>query len=407
MKRAISFVIIFIIFALLYQYTIVYLQNGHDVKYEIESNGKVFKIQENYKKNAEQNRYLFYITVDNTKEYIFNIDNKYNKQKKVIKDIKYFEKDKYTCIYPITDLSKEDFEIQCSDGKEIYSYDYVNKITDISEFLSVVKDKNKYEDKVLNKTKENNALFYIDNFYSDEYLTLYRYKYVNLLNNGKLLNLNFSETDTYFNTYSVYINNYLLIPLVNEKTKEITKYVSIDSVKMGLETIFLETPLSNNIYNIGVSNDKLYVFDLKNKKEFEISPLGGYKVIGSVEQGFKLLEDGKWVEKSITEFTQNKITINEKPKVDLSYEYDEIFETKKAYYIIDNNKLYKIYKDNLNIRVLLLDVSNYKNIKIDNDRVYYINDTELYRYDKYGIKKLVTHNEFKYNNHNIYNVYNK
>ena len=36
MKRAISFIIIFILFALLYQYTVVYLQNGHDVKYEIE-----------------------------------------------------------------------------------------------------------------------------------------------------------------------------------------------------------------------------------------------------------------------------------------------------------------------------------------------------------------------------------
>ena len=45
MKRAISFIIIFILFALLYQYTVVYLQNGHDVKYEIEIDDKVFYIE--------------------------------------------------------------------------------------------------------------------------------------------------------------------------------------------------------------------------------------------------------------------------------------------------------------------------------------------------------------------------
>jgi len=407
MKRAISFVIIFIIFSLLYQYTIVYLQNGHDLEYEIEVENKVFKIQENYKKNANQNRYLFYIKTDNTREYIFNIENKYNKQKKVIKDIKYYEKDGYLCIYPITDLSKEDFEIQCSDGKGIYSYDYVNKKIDISEFLLNLENKNKYTDDLKEIAKENNAIFYKSNFYVDEYLTLYRYKYVNIFNNDMLSKITFSETDNYFNNYSVYINNYFLIPLVDEKTKEITKYVSIDAVEQKLETIILETTLSNNIYNIGVVNDKLYVFDLKKKQEFSISPLGGYDVIGTVDTGFKFYENGKWVNKSITEFTKNNIKIDETPKVNMPYKYDYIYETKKSYFIVDNNKVYKIYKDNLNIRVLLLELNNYKNLKVDNERLYFIEDTNLYRYDQYGIKKLVNYNEFKYNDQNIYYVYNK
>ena len=322
MKRAISFIIIFILFALLYQYTVVYLQNGHDVKYEIEIDDKVFYIEENYKKNEDENRYMFYVTTDKNNEYIYNIDNKYNKQKKIIKEIKYYEKDGYLCIYPITDFSKEDFEIQCSDGKSTYSYDYVNKKVDISSFLNEVKNKNKYKNILDVVVKEDNTIYYKNNFYANEYLSLYKYKYVNIFNNNRVSKVVFSETDKYYNDYIVYIDNYILIPLVNEKTNEIIKYISINTLEQRLETIILETTLSSNIYNIGVANKKLYVFDLKNKKEFAISPLGGYDVIGTVETGFKIFEDGKWVSKSVTEFTQNRIKIDNTPKVNLKYEYD-------------------------------------------------------------------------------------
>lgn len=407
MKRAISFVVIFIIFALLYQYTIIYLQNGHDISYDIETDNKVFHVQENYKKNEEKNRYLLYITNDKNKEYIYNIENKYNKQKKIIKDIKYYEKNGYLCIYPITDLEKEDFEILCSDGSETYSYDYINKKIDISEFLSVIEKSNKYYNDLNNVSKEDNVAFYKNNFYSNEYLTLYRYKYVNTFNDGKILKVTFSDKDKYYNDHLVYIENYLLIPIVDERTKTIPNYVSIDAIESSLTTIILETMLSSNIYNIGVANKKLYVFDLKNKTEFSISPLGGYDVIGTVDTGFKIYEDGKWINKSVTEFTQNKIKIDNTPKVELKYEYDYIYESNKSYFIINDNKLYKIYKDKLDVRIFILEIKNYKNIKVDNERVYFVENDSLYRYDMYGVKRLVTYNEFKYNNQNIYNVYNK
>ena len=146
---------------------------------------------------------------------------------------------------------------------------------------------------------------------------------------------------------------------------------------------------------------------MKNKKEFAISPLGGYEVIGTVEDGFKLFEDGKWVSKSVTEFTKNRIKIDNIPKVNLKFEYDYIYDSNKSYFIINDNKVYRIYKDNLDVRVLLFELNNYKNLKVNNERVYYIENNILYRYDQFGIKSLVNYNEFKYNNQNIYNVYNK
>ena len=53
------------------------------------------------------------------------------------------------------------------------------------------------------------------------------------------------------------------------------------------------------------------MFDLKNKLEYEINPKSGsFEVIGNVNKGFKFYENGKWVEKSVTDFTKNKIKIS-------------------------------------------------------------------------------------------------
>ena len=46
-----------------------------------------------------------------------------------------------------------------------------------------------------------------------------------------------------------------------------------------------------------------------------------------------------------------------------------------------------------------------KEVKVKNDRIYFIADDYLYRYDEYGITSLVKREEFKYNFNNIYDVY--
>ena len=102
-----------------------------------------------------------------------------------------------------------------------------------------------------------------------------------------------------------------------------------------------------------------------------------------------------------------KIKFEEKSNIKLNYSYDQVFETSKYYYILDNHKLYKIYKKDKEKRILLFELPNdYNNLQIDEERIYYIHNQYLYRYDMYGVKTLVNNNEFKYNNTNIYHMYN-
>lgn len=406
MKRAFSFALIFLIFVLIYQFVIIFFEQSHEVEYKILSKDKEFEIEEEYRKHKKDDGY--YITINqDKKEFYYYIENNYNKQKRIIKDIKFYEKDNYLCIHPVT-KDKKELEIFCSDGKEVYSYDYVNKRVDISEFLVKLKQEDSYKTDNTNKVSDKEVHFYTNNFYSNEYLSLYQYKKVTVFNQGIFEDYSFSNQDVYKNELGVFIDNFFLVP-ITEYGKPTPKYLLVDSIKLQQEIIYFDNPLSNKLYNIGVIDNKLYVFDLTYKTEYEINPNGTYKVLGDVDKGFKKYVDGKWVDASVTDFTKDRIKFYETKKtIELNYKYDEIFETKNYYYTLVGNKIYKIYKKDLTKRVLLLELNqNYSNLQVEEGRIYYIVDNYLYRYDKYGVDILVENNEFKYNNTNIYHMYNK
>ena len=405
MKRVVGLVLIFLLVVFVYQFVIVLLQEGHDISYKIASDNIEFTINETYKKEKREDGYLIDIKSSDNKEYVYYLNNNYNKQKKIIKKIATFQKDDYMCIAPTTIDGKLVEEILCNDGKDVSSYEYVNSKVDISAFLDQLNLRQKYVDNKTGEMNEDNVKIYKNNFYDNEYLEVYRYKYLAVMNKGVYNTYTFSQNDIYKNDLGVYINNYFIVPIVNKN--QITDYYIID-VKAGTNrVIFLPTAISKNIYNIGVVDNKLYIFDLNNKEEHVIDPKDAtHEVIGDVNSGFKFYENGKWVDKNVTDFNKEmKFGENTTPP-QLPFSYDNIYESDNQYYLVDGNKVYKVYKNKVDYRILLFEINNYNNLTISKDRIYYIKDSTLYRFDKYGTKTLVNNNEFKYNNTNIYYVYN-
>lgn len=404
MKRVVSFIITFLLIIFIYQIVVVFLSNSHSVSYQIASDDKIFTINETFKKDSNENGYYINIIDDTNKEFIFYVENYYNKQKKIINEIKYYEKDNYLCLYPIDIKNKNDFEILCNDGTGIYSYYYTNTKTDISLFLKNLNLTDKYIDNKNEEVSLDNTIFYKKNIYGNEYVELYRYKSLYIYNNGEVKDITFSNNDIYKNNLGAYINQYFLVPVLSNNT--IIGYNVIDCLTKEQKTIEFTDTVSTNSYVVGIASDELYLFDITNKLEIAINPEGSYQIIGNVEKGFTLYQKGNWIDVSITEFTTNKVTFDLSHDVDLKYEYSALYAFNNAYYIIDNNKLYKIYKNDLETRVLLLELNNYNNLKIINDRIYYTSNQYLYRYNQYGVKTLLSSNELKYNDTNIYNVYN-
>lgn len=405
MKKAFSFAVIFLIIVLIYQFLVILLENSHEVTYKILTSDKEFSIEETYKKAKDEDGYFIKIEIED-KDFVYYLENNYNKRKRIITDVISYEKDDYLCIYPITLKNEDTIEVLCSDGEEIYSYDYVNKKIDISEFLSKLNITKLYQQDTEFFILENQEKFYANNYYNNEYLSVYRYHYITVFNQSDYRTYSFSDKDIYKNNLGIFIGKYFLTPIY-KINRDITDYLLVD-IKSKIESsINLGNVISDNSYNVGVVDDKLYVFDFDNKHLFEIGLDQSRAIVGSVEKGFKKYVNGEWIETSITDFTQNKIKFNEKViDVKLQWNYDEIFETKKYFYIREGNKLYKIYKKDLDTRVLILELNkNYSNLQVEDESIYFIHDKYLYRYDQYGVELLVENNEFKYNRTNIYHMY--
>ncbi len=404
-KKLLEFALILMIFVFGYQFIVIYLEDSHEVSYEIASGDHEFQIDENYIKKDKFDNYVIQITDDSGHHFVYQINNTFNKQKRIIKDIKTYEKDNYLCLYPITIDAHNETEILCNDGKELVSYQVAKNKIDLRSFVKSINLDDRFMDAKNNPLKTGNITIYSNNLYDDEYLGLYRYKYMTIYNRGQANDFSFSTKDIYKNELGVYINNYFLVPVVSNTTNE---YYILDMKRGEPKYMSFSDPLSKNLYNIGVIDGKLYVFDLDKKIEYAINPNNAsYEIIGSVSNGFVAYENGEWVTKSITEFTKNKIKFNQNVvDEELSFDYDEIYESNASYYLVDGNRVYRVYKNYKDVRVLLFETDKFNNMMVYNDRIYYLKDDNLYRYDQYGIKTLANNNEFKYNNVNVYYVYN-
>ena len=89
MKKVISILILMILMFLAFEWGFTFFKKGHEVNYEVYFNNKKFQVDEVYEKTSTD-IYDILITNDNHK-YSYVIGNQYNKQKKIIKEILYYQ----------------------------------------------------------------------------------------------------------------------------------------------------------------------------------------------------------------------------------------------------------------------------------------------------------------------------
>ena len=99
MKKIFSTLILMIILFFVFQWGLVFFKNEHEISYQVFAQDIAFDIHEIYKK-AQGDAYDILIS-DGNNTYSYLIDNKYNKQKKIIKRVEYYNEDDNYCLYPI------------------------------------------------------------------------------------------------------------------------------------------------------------------------------------------------------------------------------------------------------------------------------------------------------------------
>ncbi len=354
--KLIVFILTLLILFSLFLYLII-KPYSYKINYKIDK----YSIEEIYEK--ENGVYTFLITKDNI-TYPYQFEHKYINKKELITKIEKYNSEEETCILPGS--NKLEFSPLCSNNKEIYSYN--NAKTSVKDFeYDKIDDLNeKYERLTIHNRNNKNYL-------------VYNYKGYYYLSNDKKENIELFKQDKY-NIDLVYQHeNLILVPDYNQD-HYFSKLNLIDIKTGKLKEIEFDYEISFNSRFLGAHKNKIYLLDIKEKKEYMIN-LKKEKVY---LVDFVILDDKKLIKTTFNNINNNNLTFGNNYSLD--------FE------IIDN----KLYQKINNEKVLISKHNIQKIVKVDNNSVYYIDNENLYVYDSLkGEVKILTDFELNFNNTNM------
>ena len=367
------------------EYNIIYEKNN-------------FIINEIYK--YENKEHKFEINIKN-KEYeiTYLLNEDFNKNNEIIKDIKLYQEKDINCILPIYTKNIENKLYCVKDNKQVSNY-YLNKNKDYNNILKQVK---KYKIKKLesnNKTtKYKNLKIYKNNLKEEDIFTIWDYKGINIIekNNNKYVKI--LDYDLYDEIKTIIYDKYFVL-FENSHVDGIENIYYYDFKKDKLKLYNPEIIISKDFYINGVVNNLIYVTDNKAKKEYTINLIK--KEIEQISKANEYItyKDNKFISLTKSDyFMEKQIFSNNKTKNKSISKEDHIKENNIYYYIEDNKFIRKIEDRNSEI---LFELENIKDWKIINGKILLISEDILYIYDdNRGLVPIVQSNELNYNYENI------
>ena len=360
MKKSIG--IIFLI--LLVLVLIKYFSSNYEINYKLDG----YNVKTIYKNKR------YYISIND--KYDFDIYKKRGMSKLRIKKIETIESEDLKCIYPV--IKNVDTHPLCYLKDEYIDYNLID-----DELLS------KYK-KEFDSVSEGN-FYFNKNLSKNEYIYLWNYKGFYKMNSDVLETIDMFEEGKYDNSLMYQFGSKILLPNYGEEYI-FTKFYLLNMLNGKTTTINSDFEISYNSYVVGNIKNRVYLFDQKELKLYEIdTKRSTVKLIGSEELGFSKYENGRRVDAKINEYKNKEIY----------YETNNISNYK---YEIENNTLYKTINENdlkqkvftgKNIKL----VSEYKNI------LYFVSEDKLYRYDSKNLYKVFNYFELNFNNNNIIYIY--
>ena len=329
------------------------------------SNYSINYVIKNYKVNEKVRDNYTYIDVNVDKDsYSFKYDLKRGLSKKRVKDINIIEKDNATCIKPVI-KGFETYYICKKDG-ELVTENTLRTLEDI-KFSEDIKY-NKY----LNR---------------NEYLYIWKYDGFYTFNN-EMGTLNLLSTDRYSNDLMYTFDKYLLMP-VYDKEYMFSNFYLIDMETGKYKTIKTNLSIHYDSYYAGTHKNKIYLFDNKSNKLYEINYKKlTIKSVGDEFKGYIKYENNRKKTAKLSEYTKEKITY---------------FETKEELIKVDKNKF--SYDNKTWIKYF--NEEDIKVIKVYNDSIYFIYQDNLYKYSNSKVNLIIHYFEYNFNKNDITYIYNK
>ena len=236
---------------------------------------------------------------------------------------------------------------------------------------------------------------------------VYNYKQISLHYPTYSRSFSFSTMDNYKNEYGTLVGNYYVIFKTTSlpTIKTFVKYDVIDGIK---NEISLPIEMSKQIYVNGIHDNKLYVFDKSNKRQFEINPkTDEVNIVGTTEQEGVNFVNGEKQPISVYDLDASNVVFTEGKEAYSSIDSDFMYVNGKYAVYAKNGYVYKVYKEFIDDPVFLFYEAEAKELKAKGNNIYYIKDDTIYKHNTYGSYPLAIKNELKYNYENMYDVYLK
>ena len=358
-KRFIVFVIILLLLLLL-----VFKPKGYHKDYLVDD----FNVYEEF--NNDDRNYYFKISNSNI-SFDYYIGHKRLLGKKKIKEIKYYENDKYTCIVPVikkmdsiplcySDITKIDYHLVDDDMKNNL-LDYFNDMDELN-------------------TTYNNINIY--NLVNRSYL-IWNYNNLISIKDSGNEEISIFDNDYYDISLSAIVDDYFVIPNYDENYN-FNEFVIINLRNMNVTKWEINYTISKDSYILGTYNKSIFLVDKKNKVEYEYVPRKKkIRIVGSENKNGIIYDDG-----------YKKVPFNQLVTSNYSFNYGYSYD-----YVLNNNIL---MRKSLNDNVLISNRSVKDIIYKGSNYVYYIVDSTLYYYDIFkGEVKVMDDFEWNFNYKNI------
>lgn len=409
MKKVLPILILLAFVAFCYQYIVTFFVTEHKVKYSLIANDqKHYTVSENYQKSKNRNYYSFLVKTQNKKKiYTFSIEQDFNKQERVITDIKYYKKNNLECIFPIYKRNHS-YDVSCLlDGEQVSSSYLVSQKNEDFSFIARKFAEDGYDDIYYTidspNTKEENVLVAYDYIPEDFVFAIWNYRGIYILSSEGMENKIYLNKDYYENTLSIGAGRYYVTVNTDNEEDNLNYYqLIVYNLVDGGKTI-VDVNISQDSYFNGVSNNLLYITDPKEKKQYtldlrkkEFIELNSFYEISNS----KVKKAGK---NFLNSPKIDSLQVSNK-KITKLYNTKDIRKNRDDYYFkTKDGSIYRVIQGDYENPLLICQFDNIKEWQVHDDGVSFIVGDTLYLYtDIYGLKPILKNSEFKYNSKNIY-----
>lgn len=409
MKKVLPILILLAFIAFCYQFIVTFFVTEHKVEYSLIANDQNhYTVSESYHKSNHHHYYSFLVKTQNKKKtYTFSIEQDFDKQERVITDIKYYQKNDLECIFPIYKRNHS-YDVSCLlDGKQVSSsYLMFQKNEDFS-FIARKFAEDGYDEMYYNidapNTKEENVFVAYDYIPEDFVFAIWNYKGIYILSSEGMENKMYLNKDYYENTLSIGAGRYYVTVNTDNEEDNLNYYqLIVYNLVDGGKTI-VDVNISQDSYFNGVSDNLVYITDPKEKKQYTLDL--NKKELKELKSCYEISNSKvKKVDKSF--FSSPKVDSLQvtNKKITKLYNTKDIRKNRDDYYFkTKDGSIYRVIQEDYENPVLICQFDNIKEWQVHDDGVSFIVDDTLYLYtDVYGLKPILKNSEFKYNSKNIY-----